>query len=453
VSLAPGTRLISYEVLAPLGQGGMGEVYKARDRKLGRDVALKILPQTFMADPGRLARFHREAQLLASLNHPHIAQIHGLEEDGGICFLVLELVDGATLAERLKQGPLPVGEAVRIARQVAEALESAHEKGIVHRDLKPANIALTIKGQVKVLDFGLARGRQEPAGRPDLTHSPTLTSPAILSGTGAILGTAAYMSPEQARGKAVDHRADIWAFGCVLYEMLTGAQSFTGDSVADVLVTILTKEPDWDRLPRATPPALRRILKGTLEKELSDRANDVASIRRQLEELSSAAETSEPSRSLAVLPFAFLNDVPERQALSLGFADALITTLGNVEDLTVAPTSAILRYAPGAEPRQVCQELGVRQALDSITEEDISQTIRAVAASQRVITILIAHRLSTIMHADRIVVLEHGRIAESGTHAALLEQKGLYYAMWRQQIGERRAAAPIVVARSGAGGA
>ncbi|HZM95421.1 MAG TPA: serine/threonine-protein kinase [Vicinamibacterales bacterium] len=201
MSFLPGTRVSSYEIVSPLGHGGMGEVYRARDRKLGRDVALKLLPQTFMSDPNRLARFYREAQVLASLNHPHIAQIHGLEEDQGACFLVLELVEGATLAERLKQGPLPLDDAVRIARQIADALETAHEKGVVHRDLKPANVALTAKGQVKVLDFGLAKAPDDSAGQSDQTNSPTLTSPMVLSNAGVILGTAAYMSPEQARGR------------------------------------------------------------------------------------------------------------------------------------------------------------------------------------------------------------------------------------------------------------
>ena len=369
MSFSPGTRVSSYEILSALGQGGMGEVYRARDRKLGREVALKLLPRTFMTDPGRVARFHREAQLLASLNHPHIAQIHGLEEEEGACFLVLELVEGATLAERVRQGPLPIEEAVNIARQIADALETAHEKGVVHRDLKPANVALTQKSQVKVLDFGLAKGREDPGSNTDLTNSPTLTSPMILSDVGVILGTAAYMSPEQARGRPVDHRADIWALGCVLYEMVTGVPAFRGDSIADVLVSILTEDPDWRRLPATTPPLLRRILESALEKDLSKRAGDLRVLRSELEDVSVAQTNPEGLRSLAVLPFTFLNDVPERQALSLGFADALITTLGNVEDLSVAPTSAILRYEPGVEPRRVCQELGVRQALQGYVQK------------------------------------------------------------------------------------
>jgi serine/threonine protein kinase len=221
VALGPGTRLGVYEVLALIGAGGMGEVYRARDTRLGREVALKILPDTFTHDPERLARFRREAQVLASLNHPHIAQIHGLDEAGGTQFLVLELVDGDSLDARIARGPIPVDEALTIARQIADALEAAQEKGIIHRDLKPANIALTASDQVKVLDFGLAKAI-EPARAGDMTNSPTLTSPAMMTGVGTILGTAAYMAPEQAKGRAADKRSDIWAFGCVLFEMLSG---------------------------------------------------------------------------------------------------------------------------------------------------------------------------------------------------------------------------------------
>src|SRR6266852_5121188 len=222
MSLQAGSRLGPYEILSAIGAGGMGKVYRARDTRLGRDVAIKILPDTFTHDPERLARFRREAQVLAALNHPHIGGIYGLDEANGQQFLVLELVDGESLERRIARGPIPVDEALSIAQQIAEALEAAHEKGIIHRDLKPANIALASDGQVKVLDFGLARfeaggpGRAGEAG--DLTHSPTLSFAATQAGV--ILGTAAYMAPEQARGRAVDKRADIWAFGCVLYEML-----------------------------------------------------------------------------------------------------------------------------------------------------------------------------------------------------------------------------------------
>jgi eukaryotic-like serine/threonine-protein kinase len=233
MSLHAGVRLGPYEVLSPLGAGGMGEVYRARDTKLNREVALKILPDIFSLDPDRLARFTREAQLLAALNHPHIAAIYGFEESSGVQALVLELVEGPTLADRLKAGSIPVDQALPIARQIAEALETAHEQGIIHRDLKPGNIKLRPDGAVKILDFGLAKALEPafPAGA-DATASPTITTPAMTR-TGVLLGTAAYMSPEQARGHHVDRRADIWAFGCVLFEMLSGRRAFRGETVTD----------------------------------------------------------------------------------------------------------------------------------------------------------------------------------------------------------------------------
>jgi serine/threonine protein kinase len=232
LALAPGTRLGAYDILTLLGSGGMGEVYRAKDTKLNRDVALKILPATFTSDPDRLARFRREAQVLASLNHPHIGAIYGLDEANGTQFLVLELVDGESLNKRIGRGPIPVDEALGIAKQIAEALEVAHEKGIIHRDLKPADIALTGDGNVKVLDFGLAKATEPASGTSlDVANSPTITSPAMMTGVGVILGTAAYMSPEQAKGRPADKRSDIWAFGCVLYEMLTHKRAFAGEDV------------------------------------------------------------------------------------------------------------------------------------------------------------------------------------------------------------------------------
>src|SRR2546428_4045852 len=258
MSISPGVRLGAYEILALIGAGGMGEVYRAKDTKLHRDVAIKVLPDLFAKDPERLARFEREAHVLAALNHPHIAAIYGLEEANGSQFLILELVEGETLAERLKAGPLPLTETLTIARQVADALEAAHEKGIIHRDLKPANIKVTPGGVVKVLDFGLAKATGE-------LQSPTMTVGSTQEGT--ILGTAAYMSPEQARGQAVDKRTDIWAFGCVLYEMLTGHVAFPGETVSDTIVAILEREPDWAALPATTPPMVARLLKRGLEKD------------------------------------------------------------------------------------------------------------------------------------------------------------------------------------------
>ena len=258
MSLAPGARLGSYEIVALIGAGGMGEVYRARDGKLTRDVALKILPPLFAHDPERLARFSREANLLATLNHPNIAAIYGFESSDHSPALVLEMVEGPTLADRIERGPIPLEDALPIARQIAEALEAAHAQGIVHRDLKPANIKVRDDGTVKVLDFGLAKAMAVDSSPGVVALSPTITSPAATA-MGTIMGTAAYMSPEQARGRAVDKRSDIWAFGAVLYEMLTGRRAFDGEDVSDTLANILKREPDWSALPPDTPPAIERV--------------------------------------------------------------------------------------------------------------------------------------------------------------------------------------------------
>jgi Tol biopolymer transport system component/tRNA A-37 threonylcarbamoyl transferase component Bud32 len=288
-----GRRVGPYEVLAAIGAGGMGEVYRARDTKLNRDVALKILPALFADDPERLARFEREAQLLAALNHPHIAGIYGSEESGSIHALVLEFVDGPTLADRIAQGAVPMEEALPIALQIADALEAAHAQGIVHRDLKPANIKLRPDGAVKVLDFGLAKAL-DPTAADARAMSPSI-SPTITAATqlGMILGTAAYMSPEQAKGKPVDKRTDNWAFGCVLYEMLTGQRAFPGDDITEVIAFVITKEPDWSALPRTTPPALHRVLRRCLQKDRKQRLADIADARLDLTE--ARAESSEPN--------------------------------------------------------------------------------------------------------------------------------------------------------------
>ena len=289
VRLTPGTQLGSYEIVDLLGAGGMGEVYRARDTRLGRDVAVKTLPDSVTQDPERLARFRREAQVLAALNHQHIAGIYGLEDVDRHRFLVLELVDGETLAMRIQRGPLTIEEAIPIAREIAEALESAHEKGIIHRDLKPANIALTSRDRVKVLDFGLAKAADGSgsAGSGSVLNLPTITSPAMLTQAGTILGTAAYMSPEQTRGRAADKRSDVWAFGCVLFEMLTGRRAFEGDEVSDTLAAILKSDPAWDALPPSLAPSIRTLLKGCLEKNHHERISDMSTARFVLKQAAS----------------------------------------------------------------------------------------------------------------------------------------------------------------------
>jgi Tol biopolymer transport system component len=285
LALSPGTRLGAYQILSLLGRGGMGEVYRACDTKLGRDVAIKVLPDLVANDAERLARFHREAEVLASLNHPHIAHIHGFEDSTGVPALVMELVEGPTLADRIAKGPLSIDEALPIARQIAEAVEAAHEQGIVHRDLKPANIKLRPDGTVKVLDFGLAKAIEPVSGRAaTVTASPTITSPAVMTGVGMILGTAAYMSPEQAKGRPADRRADIWAFGCVLYEMLTRKRLFDGDDVSETIAAVLRAEPDWNALPPTTPIPIRTLLRRTLEKDPHQRLQHIGDARIEIEE-------------------------------------------------------------------------------------------------------------------------------------------------------------------------
>jgi serine/threonine protein kinase len=305
LALTPGTRLGIYEVTAQIGQGGMGQVYRATDTKLKRQVAIKIMPPSLAAEADRLARFQREAEVLASLNHPSIAGIYGLEESGGMTALVMELVEGEDLSQRIARGAIPLDEALPIAKQIAEALEAAHEAGIIHRDLKPANIKVRPDGTVKVLDFGLAKaieaggaGQAGGAGRESLSMSPTITTPAMMTGVGMILGTAAYMSPEQAKGRAVDRRTDVWAFGAVLYEMFTGARAFPGDDVSEVLASVLAREPDWARLPASLSSGLGTCIRRCLHKDPKQRFGDVQSVRLALE---GAFDTAAPQTTPATL--------------------------------------------------------------------------------------------------------------------------------------------------------
>ena len=339
MALALGTRLGPYEVTALLGAGGMGEVYRACDTKLNRDVALKILPDAFALDGDRIARFRREAQVLASLNHPNIAAIHGFEDSGTTHALVLELVEGPTLADRIAKGPIPLDEALPIARQIAEALEAAHEQGIIHRDLKPANIKLRADGTVKVLDFGLAKALEPVSSiSPALSVSPTITTPAQMTGVGMILGTAAYMSPEQAKGRPADKRSDIWAFGCVLFEMLSGKRAFDGEDVSETLAFVLTKSPAWDALPPTTPVSIRRLLQRGLEKDRKRRLADVSDARLEIDEAHSGVSAA------AAAPTIEPNSMRARRSL------ILVTVTVAAATLSALVVWSLMRTPPASRP-------------------------------------------------------------------------------------------------------
>jgi serine/threonine protein kinase/Tol biopolymer transport system component len=346
MTLAPGTRLGAYHILSAVGAGGMGEVYKARDTKLDRDVAIKVLPPAFAADPERIARLEREAKTLASLNHPNIAHIYGLEDSTSPPALVMEFVEGPTLADRIARGPVPIDEALPIARQIADALEASHEHGIIHRDLKPANIKVREDGTIKVLDFGLAKALEVGASGASsgaLANSPTITSPALMTGVGVLLGTAAYMSPEQARGKTVDRRADIWAFGVVLFEMLSGRMAFDGDDLSITLASVLKTEPDWQTLPSATPVAIPGLLRRCLEKDPRRRLQAIGEARVQIENLLSGT----PEEGMRVTPARPTPNSRARLAWALSAA-ALIAVV------SVAAMAARLWWArPPAEPAKV----------------------------------------------------------------------------------------------------
>jgi eukaryotic-like serine/threonine-protein kinase len=335
-----GRRLGAYHIVGHLGAGGMGDVYRARDTKLGRDVAIKVLPTIFAADPERLARFEREARALAALNHPHIAALYGVEESEGVRALVLELVEGPTLAERLASGPLPIKEALVIARQVAEALQAAHERGIIHRDLKPANIKLSRDGAVKVLDFGLAKAIVGDARGPDLSQSSSVTTG--VTREGVLLGTIGYMSPEQATGRPTDRRTDIWAFGCVLFEMLTGRRAFEGHDVADTLAAVFVREPEWQALPDV-PVAIRRLLQRCLERDLHQRIADVAAVRFVLEEMSDLAGTSNALNPTATAanasPRAMWWRIVAVSAITLLVATVVIPSLMRLSARPATPTA------------------------------------------------------------------------------------------------------------------
>src|SRR5882672_5158437 len=371
MTLLSGTRIGNYEVVTPQGAGGMGEVYRARDTRLDRTVAIKSLPPVFATDPERLARFEREAKLLASLNHPNIAAIYGLEDMEGSPYLVLEFVEGETLAQRLSRGALSARETLDVGGQIASAIEAAHARGIVHRDLKPQNVMLSSSGNVKVLDFGLAKGGAgEASSTADLNSSPTIAISA--TGQGIILGTAPYMSPEQARGKVVDRRADIWAFGCLLFECLTGHPAFQGETVSDVIARVLEREPDGEALPASAPTRLRDLMQRCLTKDVAERPRDIGDLRRELsaiaQQLSSPGARSAAAAdlpSLAVLYFDNLSNDPESEYFCAGITEDILTDLSKIKGLRVASRNAVVRYrgAPADLPK-VAADLGVKSVLE-----------------------------------------------------------------------------------------
>jgi serine/threonine protein kinase/tetratricopeptide (TPR) repeat protein len=445
VTLSGGTRLGPYEILSPLGAGGMGEVYRARDTKLGREVAIKVLPDALASDHERLARFRREAQVLASLNHPRIAAIYGLEETGGAEALVLELVEGETLAERIARGAVAPEEALPVALQIAEGLEYAHERGVVHRDLKPANVKITPEGKVKVLDFGLAKAFERPldaagreqaaASRPPMAELGPTAMPTVTSGgtlPGVVMGTASYMSPEQARGKTVDKRADVWAFGCVLYETLAGRKAFEGENVTDTLASLVRDDPDWSALPGKTPPTIRRLLERCLVKDATRRLQAIGDARIELEEEaaaqrsaprtgssriapapprrrgivgvalgaaalvavgvvlwvfsnrskprnSSALAVSAADRSIAVLPFRNLSGDPKNDYLSDGVSEEILNALTHLPGLKVIGRTSSFRFrGPDVDAGAVGKQLSVGTILSGSVQR-AGEAVRVTA--------------------------------------------------------------------------
>jgi serine/threonine-protein kinase len=366
VTLAPGARLGPYEIVAPMGAGGMGEVWRARDTRLARDVALKILPAEFARHPERLVRFQREAQSLAALNHPNVAAIYGLEERDGAPLLVLELVEGETLAARLARGPIEPRDVFAIGAQVASALEAAHERGIVHRDLKPGNVMVNAAGAVKVLDFGLAKIEASASSLGDSAEGPTRTLGASPTEAGVILGTAAYMSPEQARGRPVDRRSDVWSFGCLLFECLSGRPAFAGETVSDLVARILEREPDWSALPPATPARLREIVRRCMRKPADERPRDIRDVRLELAELASGPARGGVAgeHSIAVLPFENRSGADD-EFFADGVTDEILNALAQVQGLRVAARSSCFAFKGRHEdPRAVGERLGVGAVLE-----------------------------------------------------------------------------------------
>ncbi len=348
-----GKTLSHYKVLEKIGQGGMGEVYRAEDTNLSREVAIKVLPEQFTQDPQRLARFEREAKLLAQLNHPNIAAIHSFEHADDVHFLVLELVPGDTLAEKVAKGPLPVEEALEVCRQIAEGVEAAHEKGVIHRDLKPANVKVTPEGKVKILDFGLAKAFEAEPPVTDISQSPTLTEE--MTRAGVILGTAAYMSPEQAKGKPVDKRADIFAFGCVLFELLTGKRAFQGETITETLGAIIHKEPNWDVLPGSVPSTIRFLLSRCLKKDLTRRLQHMDGARVLIDEVLSGTSTASPIGVPSPV-----QSTNWRRTIPWGLAGLIaLFALWSPWDSKRSESTPVRRFAVDIEPTEPIQTNGV----------------------------------------------------------------------------------------------
>ncbi|HET9325508.1 MAG TPA: protein kinase [Candidatus Eisenbacteria bacterium] len=445
--LTPTTRLGAYEIVARLGAGGMGEVYRARDTRLSRDVAIKALPEAFIRDADRLSRFRREAQTLAALNHSNVATIYGLEESDGAPYLVLELVEGETLAQRLARGPLPIRDALILGIQVAAAIEAAHERGIIHRDLKPGNVMITSSGTAKVLDFGLAKSDSGATVGADLTQSPTIAAGTV---AGVILGTAAYMSPEQARGLSVDRRSDVWSFGCVLYECLAGRPAFTGATASDLIAKILEREPDWSALPAGTPAAMREILRRSLRKETEARPRDIRDVRLELEAIASGSTqgTARREKSIAVLPFENQGGSDD-DYFSDGVTDEILNALAQVEGLRVAArTSCFAFKGQRQDLRQVAEKLDVGTVLEGTVRRSGSRlriTVQMVNAAdgyqlwserydremtdvfavQEEIANTIATRLRGDMHADKERARARGGTRNLEAYELLLRGRAL----------------------------
>ena len=365
--LTAGTKIGVYEIQGPLGTGGMGEVYRARDTRLDRTVAIKALPQGVAGDPALLARFEREAKLLASLSHPNIAAIYGLEDSQGVPYLVLEYVQGETLANRLAHGPLSTAETARVGSAIASAIEAAHGRGIVHRDLKPGNVMVTPSGDVKVLDFGIAKGDNVAMAAPTMA-----TAAHTMTGEGTILGTAAYMSPEQARGLDVDRRSDVWSFGCVLFECLAGARPFQGRTVTDVIVRVLERDPDWGAIPTSTPARLRDLIRRCLRKTAEERPDRMADLRAELDLVANdtasggkAGSGAALSPSLAVLYFENLSSDPESEYFCAGITEDILTDLSKIKGMRVASRNAVARFRGTlVDIPKVAAELGVTAVME-----------------------------------------------------------------------------------------